>query len=165
MQFKVEQIYSSLLETEKSLLRKIITKNNEDLSVAEKHSKKHLTNIGLLNSNIITMPILENYILKTLPKVSISVEESQIKINGVIVNSGFSRKQLRILRYLLGRKNEIVTRDELAKVIWPLNTLDYYTDWALDRIISRLRENIVKLGIGKNLIQTYRKKGYKIESP
>ncbi len=164
IQLKVEQIHSTLLESEKLLLRKIITSTKQDLTIAEKHSKKHLTKVGLLNRNIIQIPLLEDFIRKTLPKVSIQLKDSRIEINGIVVNSGFSRKQLRILRFLLSKNSEIVSRDELAKVIWPDNTMEYYTDWALDRIISRLRENIASLGIDKNLIQTYRRKGYKINS-
>lgn len=162
IQFKVEQIYSSLLDSEKSVLHKILIKNKEELSQTEKHSKNHLTKIGLLKENTFAMQILEDYISKTLPKVSVNIEGSHIKINGVIVNSGFSRKQQKILRYLLQHKNSPVTRDDLAKIIWPIDTLEYYTDWALDRIIARLRENIQRMGLTKNLIKTVRGVGYQI---
>ncbi len=164
IQFKIQQIYQSFIESEKSVLQKLTKGEISGFSENEKHSLKYLEKTGIVCKNKITIHALEIYIQKHQPKVSFTLEGKHIKINSVIVDSSFSRKQIRILRHLLTNNGVTVMRDELAKIIWPVNTLDYYTDWALDRIIARLRENIARIGLDKNLIQTVRGKGYKIQT-
>lgn len=163
MQFKLEQIYLSLRESEKTLLMKIVSHSKAVLSETEIHSLKYLTNVGVIKNNKLTIPALSSYITKILPKFEIKIEGLEILINGVIINAGFSRKQLRLLRYFLNNKGKIVSREEVAKLIWPSSTTEYYSDWAIDRIILRLRENLSDMGINKDIIKTVRGKGFSIE--
>jgi DNA-binding response OmpR family regulator len=62
---------------------------------------------------------------------------------------------------MYSRPNQDVTREELARIIWTENTDAQYSDWAIDKVISRIRE---KLGDKKpyTLIKTARKIGFKI---
>lgn len=163
MQFKLEQIYISLQESERTVLSRIITKEQKAPTLEEKHSMRYLTKVGLIQNNKITVPVLEDYIEAHLPKANVRIYKNHILVNQVVVDSAFSRKQQRALKYLINKSGEICTRDEVAKAIWPVNTDDYYTDWALDRIIARLRDNLDKIGLSKNIVQTVRGQGYKLD--
>jgi len=61
---------------------------------------------------------------------------------------------------LIKNTNRVVTRDELAKAIWPINTEDYYSDWAVDRLVARLRSKIADLGMTREAVKTVRNQGY-----
>lgn len=155
----IEQLYISLLDSERKVLQNLVQgkKIESDL---EKHSLEYLQKIHLVKGNEITVPFLEDYFREHSPKIEVELRDNRIYINSVNIDNHFSQKERRIFKALLSKKNRIVTRDELAKAIWPINTDNFYSDWAVDRIISRLREKIKLLGFSKEVIKTERNKGY-----
>lgn len=157
--FRLEQIYNSLQDCEKIVLQKLI-KNEVIEDNVEKHCLRYLSKMNLISNEEITIPLLAEYIRKSMPKVNIHITDQHILLNNIQVDAHFSRQEKRAFKSLLDFKNQIVTRDQLAKAIWPINTEESYSDWAVDRLIARLREKIVNLGIPKDLIKTFRNKGY-----
>ncbi len=161
MRFRLEQIYLFLLDSEKKVLQKII-KGESVEGDKEKHSLTYLKRMRFIEENKISIPLLEKYIRDDLPKTSIELTEKHIRMNNVNVEGNFSKKERRALKLLLENRNKVVTRETIAKALWPINTEDFYTDWALDRFIARIRIKLKKLGISKELITTLRNKGYMI---
>jgi hypothetical protein len=159
IRFRLEQIYLSLLDSEKKVLHKVM-KNEEIEDPVEKHSLNYLNRMGYIHDGRITVPLLEQYIHEHLPKISLLQTEEHIVLNNVNIEGNFSKKEKRVVRLLLDQKNRVVSRDLIAKAIWPINTSDSYTDWALDRFIARIRVKLKSLGVSKNLIKTFRSKGY-----
>ncbi|OGK19169.1 hypothetical protein A2866_05250 [Candidatus Roizmanbacteria bacterium RIFCSPHIGHO2_01_FULL_39_8] len=155
----LEQLYTSLLDSEKTVLQSLIQgkKIESDL---EKHSLEYFKKIGLINRGKITIPLLDEFLREEIPHADVELRDNHIYVNSVNVDNHFSQKERRIFKALIDHKNEIVSRDELAKAIWPVNTDDFYSDWAVDRIVSRLREKIKLLGFSKEVIKTERNKGY-----
>lgn len=161
IKFRTEQIYFSLLPSERAVLKKIVMNGalDED-SNSEVHSARYLKKIGLIRDNIITIPVLETYIKNSLPRPNIGLSQNHIIVNNVIVDNNFSRKELKAFRLLLTRENHIVSREEIAESIWPIDTQSHYSEWAIDRIMSRLRDKIELIGLDKSILQTVRGKGY-----
>lgn len=87
-------------------------------------------------------------------------DQKEIFLDGVPVGGHFSRSQKRILHVLLQKSPNVVTRQEVASSIWPSNTLERYSDWAIDSHVSRLRTKLVQLDIGANVIETKKGKGF-----
>lgn len=159
MHFRLEQIYFGFLESESEVLKHFIA-GQTSFTDLQRHSADYLNRIGLIKNGRITIPLLEKYIKDMLPKVNMSISENHIIINNVIVDSHFSRKELKALRLLMQHRQNIVDRDAVAKAVWPVDTDSHYSEWAIDRIIARLREKLIKLGIEKQFITTLRGKGY-----
>lgn len=163
MQMKLEQIFHALTETEQRVLRylvdgKLITDKNE------KHSLHYLEKIGIVIDNTITIPLLHQFIQQDLPKIQIEIFEHRIRLNQVNVDSNFSKKEKKALKMLLDKKNYVVARDDLAKAIWTHESEDDYSDWAIDRIIARLRKKLQVLGLPKDTVQTLRNRGYMLKN-
>lgn len=163
MQFRIEQIYSSFLESEKVILKKIVKKEAISQEGDERHSFKYLKKMNLIKGEELTIPLLTQHIREGLPRTRMLVNGNHVLFNDVIVDFHFSRKELRILRVLLEKPKLIVSRDDIAKAIWPTETEESYSEWAIDRIIGRLRDKIGRLGLDKDLIKTVRGKGYMID--
>lgn len=108
--------------------------------------------------------MLARYIKSLLPKVNVRLSENHIMVNELILDAHFSRKEQKVLRALLKSLGQVMSRESLAKVIWPVNTESFFTEWALDRIMARLRSKLVSLGISEELIVTLRGKGYMIRN-
>ena len=68
-----------------------------------------------------------------------------------------TKNEMIIFTYLLNKRKEIVTRDELMTDLW--NTGEYINDNALTVNISRLRTKLNDLGI-KNKLETRKGQGY-----
>lgn len=163
MQFRVGQVVDALSEYERTVLNKII--RNQTISLPqERHSQSYLTKMGIIKDEKIAIPLMESYLRSNQPKINISISEDKILLNDVNVENNFSRKEKRALKSLLENRGEIVTREQIAKAIWPIDTEEHYTDWAVDRLISRLRVKLNKLGMPKELIKTYRNRGYMLLS-
>lgn len=163
MNFRLEQIVSTFLESERNVLNKLLMGKTISNSL-EKHSQQFLTKMGFIKDDEIAVHVLAKYLRENLPKVAIEMNENKIELNEVNVESHFSRKEKHAFRALFQQKNYIVSRDQIAKALWPTDTEDSYTDWAVDRIIARLRAKLTKLGMPKELIKTFRGRGYMLVS-
>ena len=155
----LEQLYASLLQSERDVLHNIVLGHKTE-DILQKHSYNHLEKIGLINKGGITIQLLESYIREFLPKMKVELIEDRIFINLVNVDNQFSKKEKKVFKVLIKNTNRVVTRDELAKAIWPINTEDYYSDWAVDRLVARLRSKIADLGMTREAVKTVRNQGY-----
>lgn len=72
--------------------------------------------------------------------------------------SDFSKSERSILS-LLHQKRQILDRESIAHIYWPSNYEEAYSDWALDKLMSRLRKKLAKYQL-PIYIQTRRGKGY-----
>ena len=158
----LEQFYTSLLDSERNVLQSLILSRKFEGDL-EKHSFEYLKRIGLIRSGEVTIPLLVSYVSQYIPKTNIEIKDNLIYFNFVNVDSHFSKKEKRIFKAFINNKGQSVTRDKIAKAIWPINTEDFYSDWAVDRLVARLRAKIKKLGIPKEIIKTIRNQGYVLE--
>lgn len=154
----LEQLYTSLLASEREVLQDIIFGHKIQGQLVE-HSLHYLEKIELIKDHKITIPFLASYLKNRLPKTKTEIIDNHILINSINVDNQFSRKEKKLFRVLIEKKNHLIPRDELAKAIWPINTENYYSDWAVDRLMARLRQRIKSLGITE-LIKTVRNHGY-----
>lgn len=57
----------------------------------------------------------------------------------------FSKSQRKVIEYLKEHTGALVTKDDLAKILWGEDWADRYSDWAIDQLISTLREGMTKM--------------------
>lgn len=96
----------------------------------------------------------ESHVAKALDAFS----PNQI-IGNLKVSSSLSAQDLDLLRYFVAKPNILFTRDEIANMIWGKKASEKYSDWAIDKAISRLR---TKLKDPKAKIITVKNAGYKL---
>ena len=87
---------------------------------------------------------------------------------GELRKSGMRQKlagqPFEVLRLLLERPQEIVTREELQQRIWPKDTFVDY-DLALRKAITRLREVLGDSAESPRFIETIPRRGYRFIAP
>ena len=94
--------------------------------------KKYLSNYRSFS------PLLEQYFKKhtqSIPHGSTSPDADKVVLN-------FSKSQRRVLKHLKQNSGKIVTKDNIAQVIWGKNWEDKYSDWAIDQLMHTLREKM-----------------------
>ncbi len=103
----------------------------------------------------------EKYIEKlssTLKPPVISKIDGELTIDTIPLTN-LTDKEIKLFGILLERKNTFVSKDELFDRLYGV---DGGSDWSLSKLIERLRNKIVMIGVDEAIIITSRNQGYKI---
>lgn len=84
------------------------------------------------------------------------------RIGDLEISSDLSAQDMELLNKFLSKPNEIINRDEIAETIWGKLSAEKYSDWAIDKAISRLKSKFPSNSRTK--ILTIRNAGYKLIS-
>lgn len=161
LKFRINIIYKNLLNSEQSVIRKMI-RHKKDLTIEEQHSFNYLKKMRFFDEKgICTIKLFIDYLNQIdQTKTKLVLQENHLILNQVPIEKFFSRKEYRVIKILIEKQGEIVTRDEIARFIWPTNTEKHYSDWAIDQLIARTRRRLAQLSLSPKLLQSIRGKGY-----
>jgi len=161
MMYRKTMIIQSLLPSERSVLLKILT-GRKSFSPEEQHSVNHLMKLRLISDDAhLLVPILRKPLLASVGSDhALTYENNMVYLNQVPIGKFFSRKEIRALKALVANPGVIVSREQLATAIWPLDTDAQYSDWAIDQIIARVRKRLPEFEIPPLSIKSIRGKGY-----
>ncbi|MFH0772951.1 MAG: helix-turn-helix domain-containing protein [bacterium] len=161
---KLKILYDELEPEEQEVLTKTVLE--ERLDKKDKPYFQYLVDIKLINKGktkySLSIPLFEKIIREHIhAKRRLTINRKKyVELNGVPIDMFFSRREKRILSYLILHKNTLISRDKMAGIIWGEHTQHLYTDWALDQMIWRFRNKATKLHLNPNLIQTVKNKGF-----
>jgi DNA-binding winged helix-turn-helix (wHTH) protein len=93
--------------------------------------------------------------------LSINKASGEIFINNIPQDYYLTEKELGIFNLLYSKANQSVDREEIARLLWGINRAANYSDWAIDKIVSRLREKLYDKKPYK-VIKTSRGKGFEM---
>ena len=89
----------------------------------------------------------------------LDVQAGELRKQGVKIK--LQEQPLRVLEMLLANPGQLVTREELRRVLWPTNTLVDF-DHGLNRSINKLREALGDSAESPRFIETLAKRGYRL---
>lgn len=149
MVLQSEELWESLSEDEKRVLKKIVTK--EKIGKEEKEKGVYLWQTGIIGENdVIFSPLFIHHVLE---------KKQQKKEEG----SEFTKKELLMFELLKDKSPDVCEREEIIDKVWPEVVGLGVTDWAIDRLVARVRAKL-KLQKSKFEIQTVKTRGYKMTS-
>ncbi len=145
-----EELWESLNGGEQEVLIKIASK--EKVEENELKENDYLINAGFIDPKSLKIfnPIFD-FFVKTK-----SHDKKKLK-----TASEFSKKENLLLKYLETNKNEICEREEIIENVWPEAESLGVTDWAIDRLVARVR-NKLKDNDKNYEIVTIKTRGYKL---
>ena len=115
---------------------------------------QYLLKTGMVScESMIFSLLMERWIKELVSKEDFSLKE----INGVLwlaeenLEDRLTYQEYQVLDWLWAKKGEEVSRDEVAKVMWGEKSNQSYSDWAIDKIISKIRKKIGDVGKKKKL--------------
>ena len=165
MQFNLELQWQGFSPDERQVLDLIILKQPLNQEVPQA-ALKYLELTGFIEKQTatyrLTVPILEKFRLQALNQnVLLKLNGNrEITLNGVAVDTHFSRRQRRVLVYFLEHPGIIISRDTVGGCIWGDMVAEKYSDWAIDSLISRLKLHLRQLGIAGSVLETKKGKGF-----
>lgn len=145
-----EELWESLNEQEKSLLTKIIKK--DPITQEEIEKNKYLWDTGFVvedkNSRRLFSPIFDYYVERLEKTPPNSLAE-------------FTKKENLLFNFLKTNRDGICEREEIVKNVWPEVEELGVSDWAIDRLVARVRHKL-KLQNRNLEIKTIKTRGYKL---
>lgn len=135
LKIKGEANIASFLQKEQEVL--ILTADGQTIPDTLQKEKEFLEQIYWIEEKdektILTIP----YMQKLLKQMVIPHKPSPSILS-------FTKTERNIYDYLQQREKEIVSREDIAKVLWGNESEEKYSDWAIDQAIHKLREKMEK---------------------
>ncbi|MCA9382166.1 response regulator transcription factor [Candidatus Dojkabacteria bacterium] len=94
----------------------------------------------------------------------INKETRQVYLNGVELNIEFTRTEFNVISLFINHLNEVVSRDDVAKAMWGEDFYDSYSDYAIDRNISRIRKKLKDNASAPKYLHTIKGVGFKFST-
>lgn len=93
--------------------------------------------------------------------ITIDIISGEIYKNGKRLPEVLSKTETRIVQTMLEHPGTLITRDEVAHEIWGQETKEKYSEWAIDKAISRIRKKIGDTERPNKHLITIKGKGFK----
>ena len=144
-----EELWESLNSAEQETLLKSV--QGKKLSGEDKKRVEYLWDTGFITKiGTVFSPLFEFFLKEKLEEKS---NESQ-KVE-------LSKKENQLIKLLEERVDDICEREEIIEKVWPEMESFGVSDWAIDRLVARLR-NKLKLQKSPYEIVTIKTRGYKL---
>lgn len=131
--------------------RIITTLQPESIRCLSKEDLEHATSF-LLNAGLVQNNNGRNKYINLLFEEFIKTHSDDIAKNAahapyqqhVALAKLLTAKEFLVFSYLQDKNGTLVTRDEIAHILWGKKWHDEYSDWAIDKVISNIRKKIKK---------------------
>ena len=144
-----EELWESLSNIEQKTLLKIA--EGENPITEERKDSEYLWATGILNSNgEVFSPLFEHFIHEKKKQKTTNKSRTE-----------FSKKENSLLQILISKQNEICEREEIIEAVWPEVEALGVSDWAIDRLVARLRAKLKTQKSSYEII-TVKTRGYKL---
>ena len=125
-------------------------KDREALASSRKirntETQLHLIQYGYLvqdkSGNRPFTPLLADYLIHKKAQKSDQTKTSKPEDNKLLL---LTKSQRLVLNYMEGHIGALITKDDIAKVLWGESWAERYSDWAIDQLISTLRERMGRM--------------------
>ena len=141
-----EELWESLEPGEKEVLLKVA--NNQKVAPEEERVASYLWNTGFINDGGLFSQLFSHY----LKIVEVKNENHDVEL---------SKKENLLFNFLKTKLGQICEREEIIKAVWAEVEELGVSDWAIDRLVARLRSKL-KAKKSSFEIVTVKTRGYKI---
>ncbi len=142
-----EELWESLTVEEQEVLKKFA--GEKKVTFEDKVRGEYLFNTGIVNSNDeLFSPLFESFLQTLETKKTTQVVE-------------LSKKENKLLKLLEENRGALCERENIIQGVWPEVESFGVSDWAVDRLVARLR-NKLKMLNNTDEIVTVKTRGYKL---
>jgi hypothetical protein len=144
---------SRLTERQREILKKIANLS----PVEDSLELDHLESMRIIEKTLQGWQVRSLALQNFLRDKTVSVDRIIKTVRG---SETLSSREKKIVLKLIGKNGDILSRDEIADIIWKEKKYDQFSDWAIDKTISRIRKKIDKIpSLSELTIETRKKKG------
>ncbi len=151
IRLQTEELLDGLTSLEQELLHKVSSK--QKLTEKEINEAKYLIDSGFIS------PANEGFKIFS-PVFETLLNNKNIKGEGNNGKLELSKKEHLLFSYLKNRIDQVCEREDIIEAVWPEEEALGVTDWAIDRLVARLRKKMKEEG--KFEIVTVKTRGFKL---
>lgn len=143
-----EELFANLTKIEQEVLLKLT--NNEPVSSDLRLKAQYMWNTGMILSDTplqVFSPLFETYIKRL-----------HSDHNG---SSDFTKKEHKLFSFLKEHEENLCEREALINAVWPEQAESGVSDWAVDRLVARVRSKLKKQNSPYEIV-TVITRGYKL---
>jgi hypothetical protein len=145
-----EELFESLANVEKEVLVRI--RQGVTISEDDRKHAEYLWNTGMVHGNGDRTEFFS-----TLFTAFVKIQQSAAPIH----EKEFTKKEHRLFIFLQEHENTLCERETIIDAVWPEHKEFGVSDWAIDRLVARLRSKLKAQG-SLFEIQTVVTRGYKL---
>ncbi|MCL5090931.1 MAG: winged helix-turn-helix domain-containing protein [Patescibacteria group bacterium] len=127
--------------------------------------QERLLALKVIRDNKIFSPLFEDFIkekaLEKIPEVAFDKENGRLLIDREPVKEKLSLREYQLLANFWQKQNQVITREEIAEILWGKDAYEKYSDWSIDKIIYQLRKKIKEIGLQENQLEAVKGRGYR----
>lgn len=150
-------VWSRFTSEEKDVLLKVITKNDD--------YNKEIFNYMCEHKLIIDNKVVGGWI-RSMLEIEQKISGLNLNNNGLFYMgkslSDILTKQEEQLIMAFIKNNGFLSKREIADAIWAENSNDKYSEWAISKLISTIREKFKLIGIAPENITTLKGRGFRL---
>lgn len=145
-----EELYESLTDEEKEVLMLILRKQN--LTKEQRSAEEYLFQSGMIKEEKAQSNVFSSLFAQYLAERE---EKSEMDVH-------FTKKEHRLFTLLEESVGKVRTREEIIEVVWPESVEFGVSDWAIDRLVARVRTKLKQQASPYEII-TIRTRGYTLQ--
>lgn len=145
--FQSEELWESLNDEERATL--ISFNQGKKITPDQKEASSYLWNTGLITKESIFSPLFQKYV------------EEKGKLKSDAKNKELSKKENLLLKLLEKNRGALCEREIIIENVWPEAESYGVSDWAVDRLVARLRQKLKTLKPDYEIV-TVKTRGYKL---
>jgi hypothetical protein len=142
---KLEIIWSKFTAREQKIIRGVHIGTIQDKDTVS-HEFEYLMRVGVVRKTdrgyTLGIPLLAVAIERETRRDVLRTVYDKILLGSKDITSLFSRQEKQLLSVFLASKKKIISRENIAKTVWGEAWEDKYSDWAIDRIVYRIRTKL-----------------------
>lgn len=142
-----EELWESLTEDEKEVLISFLS--GKKISHEQKEKAEYLWDTGFIKDGKIFSPLFEEYVIEKGRTRSDSQKKE------------LSKKEHMLLNILESNRGGLCERELIIETVWPEAESYGVSDWAVDRLVARLRQKIKDMDSDYEIV-TVKTRGYKL---
>jgi hypothetical protein len=124
--------------------------------IFESQVNNELIEFGFINQQGELIELLKKWV-ENYKKDNMIINNDVVMIAGKDLGMYFSDSEKNVLSMFVENMDVVLKREDVAKIFWGSRWEEYYSDWSLDQVISRLRKKLKEKNIPINIIT---KKGF-----
>lgn len=164
VKMRIQMLFDMFSQDEKHALSQLVYADNHHIPA---ETKDYFLQIGIVKETergfSLTIPALLPLVEKTHIVSTLEIdEEGNVSFEKRDLKGLLTEYELKTLQALLKSKGKLLPREALAQSLWGDNWEDRYSDWALDKLISRLRKSLQQIGLPSTIITTRKRQGFLI---
>lgn len=130
----------------------------EELKTKKLSTSEFCINTGLVsngdNEIVFFHPLFEHFIKHRL-------DITLLKKSNKTINEYLTGQELKVFNLLVSKKDEVVSRDDIAKTMWDDDWNDKYSDWSIDKVISNIKKKLFENNETQT-IKTFKGEGFQL---